>query len=253
MRIAPADLLDAIEADASLLERANAGDDAGVAALLNTQSTACNAPRPLTVTTVFQLLSEASLARLGLHPAVAAIRDDLTKPDAGERLLHWAHILAARGNPNDPNSVGTITLDERDAIIETVRTPVQTPCTPGEAIGGLGYVVQNVDVSVALEPLRVDQAIASYLRLEWPAVNVYIPADRAALAGLSQDFIDGTKARHEDTILGVEPDRRAAAIARVASVDRVLAQRLTDEAAGDDAKRASAQADKDAAQSSSGA
>lgn len=227
MAITPKDLLAAIQSDPTLLAMADVGNDAGVAAAMNTVSTSCAAPATLTVDGILGLLSEPSLARLSLHPSAPAIRDDLTKQDRAA-IAHWAVLLAARP---DPAATGTITIAERQAVLAALQEEVDTPCTPAEKIGAMGDMVAPVDVALALESKRVDDAIAAFLAITWPAVNVHIPQDRADAAGLTELHLAATKARHEGTALGVDAALRADAIALVAKHDAKLADTLTAEAA----------------------
>lgn len=229
----------AIEADPALVQLADVGDDAGVAAALNEVTTECDAPAPVTVLGVLGLLSEASLARLSVHPSAPTIRDDVVKGDRAA-VGNWAMLLAARPDPSNPASVGTITPAERDAVISSLSAVTKHPCTPAELAGALGDVATAADVNAALTDRRVERAIAELVSLRWPTVNVYIPPDAAAAAGLTDAHAHAAKMAHEGTVLGIDPDKRADAIALVAASDPALGKTLSAEASADDAARAAA-------------
>jgi DNA-binding transcriptional ArsR family regulator len=232
--ITAAALLAAIEKDAALVQLADAGNDAAVAEALNTPDSAqCDAPSPLTIDGLFALLSEASIARLSVHPSVTYIRDDVMTQQR-ERVSHWAKMLAARP---DPNGTGTITTAERDEVLAALAATSKQSCTIAEALGKFGDVVSVSEISDALYPRRVQQVIDAHLDLRWPAVNVYVSPEDAAARGLTAAHVLAAKARHEGTILGVDVAARADAIALVRGVDSQLADTLTTEAADDDARR----------------
>src|SRR6476661_11095148 len=127
-----AQVRDTIVSDAALHALAEDGADNAIADALNTTSTTREAVVPMTVPRLFSLLSEESLARLSVHPSASAIRTDVTRQDR-EAVEHWATLLAAKP---DPNSTGTITSAERDAIIASLQEIGNVPSTPIEALAG---------------------------------------------------------------------------------------------------------------------
>jgi hypothetical protein len=75
--------------------------------------------------------------------------------------------------------------------------------TPSRAAAVFGSAVVDSQVSDALLPSRVDAAVASYLKGQWPAIAVTIPADVALAAGLTGAHYLAAKISSE----GAEPTK----------------------------------------------
>lgn len=86
------------------------------------------------------------------------------------------------------------------------------------------YEVTAADVAEAIRDDRIDAAVESYKLGQWPAVDVYIPADRCEAEGLTRAHFAAAKINHEGTALGVTDDAlRAEALAIIGANDQARA------------------------------
>lgn len=124
-------LLDAINADATLLEYAIAGRDGDISRALSSGSTAT----PMTVAGLLGLLSAESLGKLATNPNVVELRNQVMAQDVAGVAL-WAALFVGGG---------VISQTEHDAIIASINN-----ATPN------AVSVSVSQVNRVLRPFRAD-------------------------------------------------------------------------------------------------